>query len=256
VGDGAVRVLTWNVQGARGLDLARAAAVIRSVAPDVVALQEVQRRQASALAVALALPSRRWAFKHWPVVTRAEGLAVLSRHPMATAAFPLRRRPFWDWRRRIGLDASVAIGERCIGVLDVHLSPHDEADGLRRREAAIALARTGDRAPAPLIVGDLNDLPDRGAHTALVAGGWVDCWRAVHGDDESGTGATNWTSGPRLGRPPTQRLDYVLAPPGSHVLACDVVVEPGRLEELAELSDHLPLVAAVVLPDGTGAGGR
>ena len=243
-----MRVLTWNVQGARGLDVARAAAVLRSVEPDVVALQEVQRRQASALAVALSLPCRRWAFKHWPVVTRAEGLAVLSRHPLAaTAAFHLRRRPFWDWRRRIGLDARLAVGDRPISVLDVHLSPHDETDR-RSREAAIALARTGGRDPAPLIVGDLNDLPDGGAHAVFLAAGWVDCWRAVHGDDGSTAGSTNWTSGPRSGRPPTQRLDYVLAPPGSDVRSCDVVADPGRLDELATLSDHLPLVAAVVLP--------
>ncbi|MET0578747.1 MAG: endonuclease/exonuclease/phosphatase family protein, partial [Ilumatobacteraceae bacterium] len=143
--DGALRVLTWNVQGARGLDIERTAAVIRSVTPDVVALQEVQRRQASALAVALSLASRRWAFKYWPVVSRAEGLAVLSRHPLAGAApFLLRRRPFWDWRRRIGLDARLTVGDRPVGVLDVHLSPHDDADR-RTREASIALARSSGR---------------------------------------------------------------------------------------------------------------
>ncbi|MET0324110.1 MAG: endonuclease/exonuclease/phosphatase family protein [Ilumatobacteraceae bacterium] len=247
--DGAVRVLTWNVQGARGLDVARAAAVIGAAAPDVVALQEVQRRQAVALSRALSVRSRRWAFKHWPVVAPAEGLAVLSRHPLLdTASFPLRRRPFWDWRRRIGLDVVVGIGDRRVGLLDVHLSAHDVADR-RRHEAVVALGRTGGRDPAPLIVGDLNDLPDAGAHAAFVAEGWIDCWRAVHGDGPPGSGATNWTSGPRVGRPPTQRLDYVLAPPGSTVRQCDVV-EPAPLDELATLSDHLPLVATVELPPG------
>jgi endonuclease/exonuclease/phosphatase family metal-dependent hydrolase len=253
VDDGAVRVLTWNVQGARGLDVARTAAVIRSTAPDVVALQEVQRRQTLALSRALSVPSRRWAFKHWPIVTRAEGLAVLSRHAVLdTTSFPLRRRPFWDWRRRIGLDVVIAIADRRVGLLDVHLSPHVDADR-RAREAVIALGRTGGRDPAPLIVGDLNELPDAGAHVAFVAGGWIDCWRAAHGDGPVAGGATNWTGGPRVGRPPTQRLDYVLAPPGSTVRQCDVV-EPAPLDELATLSDHLPLLATVVLPDG--AGGR
>ena len=248
-----MRVLTWNVQGAQGLDVGRTAAVIRSATPDVVALQEVQRRQTAALTRALSVPSRRWAFKHWPVVTRAEGLAVLSRHPMLDAAsFPLRRRPFWDWRRRVGLDVVVAIGDRRVGVLDVHLSPHGDADR-RRHEAVIALGRTGGRDPAPFIVGDLNDLPGGGAHVAFVTGGWIDCWSAVHGDDPSASGATNWTRGPRVGRPPTQRLDYVLAPPGSTVRQCDVV-EPGPLDELAVLSDHLPLVATVVLRDGGAPG--
>ena len=71
VDDGAVRVLTWNVQGAQGLDVDRTAAIIGSAAPDVVALQEIQRRQAMALARALSAPSRRWAFKHWPVRHRS-----------------------------------------------------------------------------------------------------------------------------------------------------------------------------------------
>ena len=78
--DGALRILTWNVQGGQGVDVDAVVSVVRAAAPEVVALQEVQRRQAAALAEALAMPARRWAWKHWPVVSRAEGLAVLTRH--------------------------------------------------------------------------------------------------------------------------------------------------------------------------------
>lgn len=249
VDDGAVRLLTWNVQGSHGVDVAAISAVIRSVAPDVLALQEIQRRQASALATALSMTSRRWAFKHWPVVARAEGLAMLTPHQLTRAStFAVRRAPFWDWRRRIGLDATFTVDERVVRVVAVHLSPHSEVDR-RGREAAFTLTRTAAREPLPIIVGDLNDLPGAGAHAAFVAAGWVDAWQAVHADGDAAAGSTNWTSGGRTGRPPTQRIDYVLAPPGSTVEQCTVVAEAARFDEFAGLSDHLPLVAVVRLPD-------
>ena len=241
-----MRLLTWNVQGAHGVDVAAVAAVIRASAPDVVALQEIQRRQASALATALSMPSRRWAFKHWPVIARAEGLAVLTRHLLAGAStFPVRRAPFWDWRRRIGLAATVVVDGRLVRVVDLHLSPHDEVER-RRREATSTLARAAGSPPPPIIVGDLNDLPDDGAHAAFLASGWIDAWRTVHPDGADGS--TNWTAGSRLGRPPAQRIDYVLAPPGSTIEECGVVAEAERFDEFAGLSDHLPLAAAIRLP--------
>ena len=117
------------------------------------------------------------------------------------------------------------------------------------REAASTLAHTAVRTPRPIIVGDLNDLPDDGAHAAFVASGWIDAWRSAHPDGHDADGSTNWTAGSRLGRPPTQRIDYVLAPPGSTVEECRVVAEAERFDEFAGLSDHLPLVAAIRLPD-------
>ena len=237
-----VRVLTWNLQGSHGVDIDAAAAVIRSAEPDVVALQEVQRRHAAALAAALSM-TRRWAFKHWPVVDPAEGLAILSRAELRrTATFSLRRAPFWDWRRRIGLGATVAIEGRDVGIADVHLSPHREVER-RRREAARTLARTA-HGPRPIIVGDLNDCPGAGAHTAFLAAGWIDAWSAVHGEE---AGPTNWTAGDRIGRPPTQRIDYVLAPPGSTVDACAVLADAARYDDIAAISDHLPLAATIRL---------
>lgn len=238
-------MVTWNLQGAHGVDVPRVAAIIGSTGADIVALQEVQRKQATALAAALSVSSRRWVFKHWPVVAHAEGLAVLAADGLRSArSFPLRRAPFWDWRRRIGLDATAEIGGRAIGIVVVHLSPHDAADR-RRGEAATTLRRAARHDQPPVIVGDLNDLPDERAHRVFIEAGWVDAWRAVHGD--GCPGATNWTPGDRLGRSPTQRLDYVLVPAGWHVEQCSVVADAG-LEELARLSDHLPLAATLRLP--------
>ena len=243
----AVRVLTWNVQGAQGLDVVRVARVIGSTAPDVIALQEVQRRQVNQLATALAVNGKRWALKHWPVIHRAEGLAVLTPHRLVTAtSFTLRPRPIWDWRRRIGIDATIDTGTVVVRVVDVHLSAHDDG-GARAREARLLVDRAADRMPAPIITGDLNDVPRDGAHAELVGAGWVDAWHRVHGDAPDG--ATNWTSGDRRGRGPTQRIDYVLAPSGAVIEHAAVVADVLGVDVMAGLSDHLPLLATVRLPE-------
>ncbi len=239
-----MRVLTWNVQGSAGVDVDAVARHIRAESPDVVALQEVQRRQAARLAGALAMPGRRWALKHWPIIHRAEGLAVLTPHRIVTVeAFRIRGGPIWTWRRRVGIDVTIDTGAVVVRLLDVHLSPHD-ADEARRVEARLLIDRAGRQVPAPLVVGDLNDEPRHGAHAELVGAGWIDAWQRANGDPG---GATNWTSGDRRGRPPTLRIDHILAPSGSVVEDATVLDDP--LEQLGALSDHLPLVAQVRLPE-------
>ena len=133
-----MRVLTWNVQGSAGLDVDAVARHIREQSPDVVALQEVQRRQAARLARALAMPGRRWAFKHWPIIRRAEGLAVLTPHRSSpSTAFRIRGGPIWTWRRGSGSTSPIDTGAVVVRVLDVHLSPHDDEES-RRVEARSA----------------------------------------------------------------------------------------------------------------------
>lgn len=239
-----IRVLSWNVQGSRGLDVDSAARLVGAWLPDVVVLQEVQRRQASRLATALAMPSHRWVLKHWPVLHRAEGLAVLTRHRVVSSErFTLRRAAFWSWRRRVAVDVTIDTGDVVVRLLDVHLSPHGDRDG-RLAEAHLLIDRAGAAVPPPVIVGDLNELPRQGAHAELVGAGWVDAWSRLHGDEP---GATNWTVATPAGTPPSQRIDYVLAPSGSVVEDADVLTEP--LDVIAALSDHLPVVATVRLPE-------
>jgi endonuclease/exonuclease/phosphatase family metal-dependent hydrolase len=239
-----IRVLSWNVQGSRGLDIDAAARLVSAWQPDVVVLQEVQRRQASRLAAALDMTSHRWALKHWPVLHRAEGLAVLTWHRLVTCdGFTLRRAAFWSWRRRIAVDVTVDTGDVVVRLLDVHLSPHGDRDG-RLAEARTLIDRAGAAVPPPVIVGDLNELPRQGAHAELVGAGWVDAWSRLHGD---APGATNWTAATRVGTPPSQRIDYVLAPSGSVVEDAAVLADP--LDEIAALSDHLPVAATVRLPE-------
>ena len=158
----------------------------------------------------------------------------------------LRRAPFWSWRRRVALEATFERDGQPFTCVNVHLSPHDDGER-RRHEAGLVLARSAGLSSAPVIGGDLNDAPGGPGYEVFTAAGWIDAWRAVHGDDEL-AGATNWTAGHRLGRPPTQRLDYVLAPPGWLVESCTVAVDGARLDDASVLSDHLPVAATLRPP--------
>jgi endonuclease/exonuclease/phosphatase family metal-dependent hydrolase len=240
-----ITVVTWNVQGSNGVDVDGIAQVVLAAGPDIVAIQEIQRRQARRLGRALGMPQMRWAFKNlaWP---RPEGLAVFTPHRLvASAAFLLRRAWLWNWRRRIAIDATVDRGGELLAIVNVHLSPHDAAEH-RRREAHIVIERARRSPQLPIIAGDCNDTADGPGPAQFTTAGWTDAWLLDKLADVDGS--TNWTSGARRGRPPTQRLDYVFAPPGSTVLDAAVMAAPDRLDWFAERSDHVPVTATVVVP--------
>jgi endonuclease/exonuclease/phosphatase family metal-dependent hydrolase len=260
-------LVTWNLQGAAGVDVALASAALLELAepwaPDLVVLQEVQRRQAEHLAQAFGFPHQWWAFKHWPVVHPAEGLAVLSRFPLTRSAVrTLRWAPFWSWRRRVALATDVLAPAGQVTVVNVHLSPHDLA-AQRHAEAAavVRLAGTG-ATERTCLVGDLNDVPGGASHAAFLAAGWTDVWTrrplagAAPPPAAGSDGATNWSdSGAREGRPPDQRLDYVLVPAGWAVVQATVPAgDPGppgtAFDRWARLSDHLPVMSVVQPPTG------
>ncbi len=234
-------IVTWNLQGSHGVDAEGMCGVLDAAHPDVIALQEVQRGQARRLAAALGGASMRWAFKHFAWRTWPEGLAVLTPHRLASATpFVLRRAHWFTWRRRIGIDAVIERDGEAVAVVDVHLSPH-EASELRVVEVGRVRARVGGRAVTPMLVGDFNELPGGPVAAALTAAGWLDAWTVAAGSD-GGDGATNWTSGNRRGRPPTQRLDYVFVPSGWVVDEARVLADAARHDWFAERSDHLPLL--------------
>src|SRR5262245_9822526 len=105
----AVRVLTWNLQGSHGVDVTAVAEIIGRNGADVVALQEIEKRQAGQLGSALGMGERWWVFKHWSIIGRPEGLAVLTPHRLlANSSVVLQRGPFWSWRRRVVAEATVS----------------------------------------------------------------------------------------------------------------------------------------------------
>lgn len=239
----AITILTWNLQGSHGVDVEAVASTIEDVRADIVVLQEIQRGQCRRLADRLGW-DRRWAFKHFPLVKWAEGLAVLTPHPIVSDVhFALRRAWWWSWRRRIGMIVTVDGPQGIVSIANVHLSPHRELDR-RRAEAAALVDRllTGPAGGDALIAGDLNVHPDEPALSELATAGWRDAWLERWPDRD---GWTNWSPGPRRGRPVDQRIDYVLVPDAWDVVEATVATDRHTSDEWSDLSDHVPLAVAV-----------
>ena len=126
-------MLTWNVQGRRA---GRRCASAASSAPSNRTSSRCRRCSA-----ARPPPWRRACrcrpgggrSSTGPSSTPPEGLAVLTPHRLVRATtFHLRRAPFWSWKRRIGIDATVEADGHELRVIDVHLSSHDLATALPR----------------------------------------------------------------------------------------------------------------------------
>jgi endonuclease/exonuclease/phosphatase family metal-dependent hydrolase len=238
-------VTTWNMQGARGLDIDAVAAHIRGAGSDVVLLQEIQRRQARRLAKALDARSLRWAFKHWPIRTPAEGMAVLGvTTPAKARAIALSYRwRFWYWRRRIAQLAHVD----GLQLVNLHLTSHDDPER-RGRE----IARVVRKLDSPsLLAGDLNETPSGTMFQQLVSAGMRDAWLSARKDDKD-AGFTNWSSRKRRWSGPTnQRIDYVWVSPEVDVVAAQLPrYADAGFAVFPDLSDHLPLTVTVEVAPG------
>ncbi len=228
-------VVTWNAQGSHGLDVAAAAAGLAAFDPDIVLMQEVQRRQLGALGRALGAYEARWRFKHWPIKVPAEGLGILSRLTLTDVHVQTlaQRWRLWDWRRRIAVHASVVIGEGSVAVVDVHLGAGVTMEERVRQAEDVMAHSTKDS----IIAGDLNGRPSSAVLAACARQGWRDAEHRIRSESECP--ATNWEPGARTA-PPTQRLDYLLV--GNAIRVEDAFV-PDDWSYWAKLSDHVPVVA-------------
>jgi endonuclease/exonuclease/phosphatase family metal-dependent hydrolase len=249
-------VLTWNLKGSKGIDFEAVSGHIRGAGADVVLLQEVQWNQARALARSLHPQSHRWHFKHWPLNTWAEGMAVFG----MTSEVPSRARALsfpwkvWSWRRRIIVTAYVTRPSqplRPLLLLNLHLSPHSAVE-LRHAEA-VSVLRKVTGYPGPVgVAGDLNESPDGPLHGPMEAAGLQDAWQVRPGASEDPyPGYTNWHGWtPGTTRPPNRRIDYVYVSDGAEVTSASVP-RPGDegFEDFARLSDHLPVSAGLEVPD-------
>ena len=245
-------VLTWNLKGSKGIDVEAVSGHIRVAAADVVLLQEVQWHQARALARALDARSHRWHFKHWPLNTWPEGMAVIGvTHAVASTARALSSpwKP-WSWRRRILVSARLPLPSdpaHPLLLLNLHLSPHS-AEEVRRAETVSVLRTVAGHAGPVVVAGDLNEAPDGPLHGQLEAAGLRDAW-LVRPDaaEDPYPGYTNWRGWtPGTTRPPARRLDYVYASDGVEVTSASLP-RPGDegFEEFSGLSDHLPVTAGL-----------
>jgi endonuclease/exonuclease/phosphatase family metal-dependent hydrolase len=220
-------ILTWNVHGSQRPDVERLAAAIRLESPDVVALQEIRKSQAEALARALSMRYT-WALKHSPYTAAlwwtSEGMAIMTPHLLDAPGHTevSDDQPRRSWRRRIAQWALVGRPDRSmVMVYNLHLSPHDDPHA-RRREATrvkeIAAAIGDD--PAAVVAGDFNDAGDPTVIDALP------------GVEHVIPPFTNPADAP------AQLLDHVLLPVDAEQVSVTV---PGGGPEWAALSDHLPV---------------
>ena len=252
---------TWNLKGSEGPDIDAVVEHLLATRADVVVLQEVQRHQARAVARGLDAASLGWGFKHWPVLTWPEGMAVIGvSRPVAvrTRALSFRVR-FWSWRRRIVQTATVEVAGPEPGagaggpaarltLVNAHLSPHSQ-EAIRATQVA-AMVRALAAAPGPQIVaGDLNDSPGAALFTQFAEAGLRDGWSAVHPGGSEREGATNWRGWtPGTTEPPRRRLDYVLVSPALQVVEASLPGDQaGGWAPFNQLSDHLPLTVTVTV---------
>lgn len=242
-------VTSWNLNGSGGVDVDGVAEHVRSTGTDVLVLQEVQQRQARALARALDARSLAWSFKHWPLILWPEGLALLGvTRPVQgvrTEAITARWH-FVDSRRRIVQYAEVAAGETMsapVQLVNLHLSPGGDRAADRERELAHVLGRVdGASTRATVVAGDFNAEPDKPLFEQLRSAGFTTAEK----------GPTKWR------RPPSDRkaereIDYVWA---SEDLTIQAMAVPRHGDDgfawLPSISDHLPVTATLTreAPDG------
>ncbi len=177
------RVMTWNLRGTGRPDLDEVAGRILAAHPDVVGIQEVRRGQAAKLASRLRW-HHHWALKHFsygPLTWLAEGMAVLSPHPMPlhtrTVLNP-HARP-WSYRRRIMQRAVLGGPHGPISIVNAHLASH-ESNGERAQQAEVLageVRRNRDDNVITLVIGDLNAADEPTTLAPLEAAGLTDAWR-------------------------------------------------------------------------------
>jgi endonuclease/exonuclease/phosphatase family metal-dependent hydrolase len=234
-----LRVLSYNIHHGEGidgkLDLERIARVIKAVKPDLVALQEVDRKVQRTKNVDQPAELARLTGMHVVFGGNIKlqggdyGNAVLSRVPV------LRHRnhllPCFDKGEQRGvLEVELKIGDVDLVFLATHLD--HRADGRERLASARAInelaVRDADR-PA-LLAGDLNDLPDSPPLTELGK-----FWRR-----------SNERILPTVPvKHPRRQIDYILYRPNERWRTIETMV----LEE-AVASDHRAILAVLELGAG------
>ena len=233
-----VRVLSYNIHHGEGvdgrLDLERIAGVIRSVEPDLVALQEVDRRatrsgsvdQPAELARLTGLQAVFGA--NIPLQGGEYGNAVLSRwRILQSENHHLPNVDAGEQRGVLEVHVESAVTKTRVVLWATHFD-HRRPDAERLASAEAIRLRVARQATTPaLLVGDLNDVPASPTLTALSAD-WTRTNPEILPTIPVGT--------------PARQIDYVLFRPAPRWRA----VETRVLEE-AVASDHRALFAVLEL---------
>ena len=231
-----VRVLTYNIHHGEGtdgkLDLARTAAVIKPLKPDVVALQEVDKKTTRSRGVDQAaelgkLTEMHVAFgKAMDFAGGQYGEAILSRYPLTEVQ--VHSLPFTEGcEPRCALAARVRLGEDGPEIMfaGTHLE-HAKASLRLCQAQKLNPALAAKNALPTILAGDFNDVPDSPAIKVLQPH-WTDA--------TAGQPDPTWPSDQ-----PRMKIDYVFFRPvdGWRVVEKQVINEPVA-------SDHRPLLVVL-----------
>lgn len=266
-----LRILTWNIAHNRGdlrqgplqnfragsdeeriARLARIAAVIREADADVVVLNEVDfdavwsggLNHAETLARAVGYPTRveQRNFDFGTLsLDFAFGNALLTRLPVDTVRHvgipPHSRLEATLIGAKTAVLVVLGTDAGPVGVVPIHLEFRTE---VTRLTAVAPLRALQDDAPPLVLAGDFNTGPPGwpGADSVTAVGRLMEAgWSSTRVAGRVGAG------GPTFPSPdPRRAIDWVLAEPPLRVLDSRV------LAGVAELSDHLPVLAVVEVP--------
>ena len=232
--DVTLRVVTYNIKHGRGndtvVDLARTAAVLRRLRPDIIGLQEVDDRakrsgdvpQADYLGKALGMHHAFGRFMDFQ--GGAYGMAVLTRYPIESreeVPLPEGNEP------RTALSVRVKLPDgQPLTIVNVHFDWVGD-DGFRFAQAE-ALTRHLDALKTPyVLLGDFNDVP--GSRT-------LSLFRSRAGEAAK-PAADRFTFS---STEPSREIDYIFFAPAREWQSREVGVVDERVA-----SDHRPVLAVL-----------
>ena len=234
-----LRILTYNIHHGEGtdgsLDLARVAAIITSAAPDLVALQEVDRFVARTGRVHQLEELERLTGLHGAFGKAMDyqggdyGVAVLSRRPIVRAENHALASA-WSNEPRTALTVQVELsaGQPLLHFTSTHLDDGREVEARLPQVRDLIAHLATDRSPR-ILAGDMNSRS--GSETfQVIATRWTEAFNTPEPVDAEGR--------------PRRRVDYVFVSPAASWQVVDSVVIEDRLA-----SDHRPVLAVV---DWTG----
>lgn len=237
-----LRVMTYNVHSCTGRDgrtcTHRVAEVIAAVAPDIVALQELDAglartnhaHQAEEIARHLNMD-----FHFHPSIEIQNGMygnAILSRHPMKLVRAGALPAPRWfrALEKRGAIWASINYGGARVQVINTHFG-HNWRERSAQADALLGdeWASSSSCAPPLIVCGDFNTLPASPVYRRF-RGLLADAQLACDGRRPAGTYPS---------RLPLARIDHIFTSREVRVLGSSVP----RTVLAASASDHLPLIA-------------
>lgn len=247
-----LRAVSYNIRHGRGMDdkvdLARTAATLRRLAPDVVGLQEVDQRvnrsgrenQATRLAELVAGDGAPYHAAFGAFMDYGGGrygMGLLSRYPIARAwsvPLPVGNEP------RVALAAELQLpdGTR-ITAVNVHLDWVDD-DGFRFAQAQALMQFVASLRTPWLLLGDFNDTPE--SRTLGLVRQHAREVDKVLADGAAASGRARLTFSSTK---PEKEIDYLFVGAPAGASGSWQVLRGVTVHEEPEASDHRPLAATI-----------